>query len=99
MLASLPKELSLVLRSMFIVRAVNTELGAPVNRFSVMARVADKNSHDAHESSAITFETRLTWISIRSWFISTLVNCSLFLRSYFIRFTNKKDLSAQPLLV
>jgi hypothetical protein len=97
MLASLPKELSLVLRSMFIVRAVNTELGAPVNRFSVMARVANRNSHDVNSSSTITFETRLTWINIRSWIISKAVNCTMFLSSYF-RLSTKKEISTQVLV-
>jgi len=41
---TLPEELFLVLRSNFLLRSVNRDLGAPINRFNVMARAAARGA-------------------------------------------------------
>jgi len=40
-----PHEMILIMRTYFLLRSVNIQLGAPVNRFKIMARVAVKGIH------------------------------------------------------
>ena len=86
MASSLPPELHLLMRSMFITRAINIELGSPVNRFTVMARSAyeaTSNSENAIIDSSIKFEFNLWYMGVKSYAISTLVNIGLYFMKLF----------------
>jgi len=73
----LPQQIHFLLRALFIQRALNQGLGAPVNRFSVMATVAAQNSLDAtfsgedkSYSAAVSrgwFRTKLLLVDYVSW--------------------------------
>lgn len=73
MIVSVPPAVRLMLRSMFILRGFNQELGSNINRFVVMARVAARNGVSASQSRffrilhSMVFEYRLAVISLQSW--------------------------------
>ncbi|EFC43929.1 predicted protein, partial [Naegleria gruberi] len=80
---NMPKEMLLISRTDNILRSLNRELGAKVNRFSVMARCAAKgvsveNYQDLNTwsqkfkfwRSQLYFEFRLFIMAVQSWFIS-----------------------------
>jgi len=86
-LHKIPEELFLVLRSSFLLRSVNRELGAPLNRFVIMARVAAIGESMTVNFNSLTlsqkvyrytlgwkFEMRLQWQSFSSWIISLSLN-------------------------
>lgn len=50
MMSDLPPEMLLILRSTFILTAVNMELGAPLSRFSLVSRVAFQKEYE-HEAA------------------------------------------------
>jgi len=57
LMKQMPRELLLVLRNQNYMRALNKELGEPVNRFMIMARAAVKGvSYNAHPASGSTHE-------------------------------------------
>ncbi|KAF0983602.1 hypothetical protein FDP41_010667 [Naegleria fowleri] len=81
----MPKEMLLISRTDNILRSLNRELGAQVNRFSIMARIAAKGasmktSENLHSwsqrfrrwRSEMYFEFRLFVISVQTWFISIM---------------------------
>ena len=49
-MASLPREFMLVLRNHNLLRSVNLEVGVPVNRFSIFARMAVRGISDQHKN-------------------------------------------------
>ena len=84
LMQNLPKQIHFLLRALFIQRALNQGLGAPVNRFSVMASVAAKNSLDAvlsgedkSYSAALRrswFQTKLVFVDYAAWTVSIFAN-------------------------
>jgi len=77
-LKTMPRSLVLVIRNLNLLRSLNRELGAPVNRFTVMARTAlhsQARLATSHTSiwRAVHFEIRLQWISLLNWAQDTVV--------------------------
>lgn len=61
----LPIEIMFILRTLFLLRNVNKNLGAPVSRFTIMSRIASKNLNKMENRSWIQkfyFEMRLKLI-------------------------------------
>jgi len=83
---SIPEELLLVLRSSMLLRAVNRDLGAPVNRFQIMAQAAIRGvSRDQGVSpqqslylrlgnfgEEILLAITLQWYSITAWWLTKM---------------------------
>uniref|UniRef100_A0A6B2L263 ABC1 atypical kinase-like domain-containing protein n=1 Tax=Arcella intermedia TaxID=1963864 RepID=A0A6B2L263_9EUKA len=91
---TVPEELLFILRSSFLLRGVNRELGAPINRFAVMARVASRGATTSkavveselsyYEKSLLFVEgAKFEWIlrlnTFRSWLFTKLYNISVVL--------------------
>lgn len=84
LMQNLPKQIHFLLRALFIQRALNQGLGAPVNRFSVMASVAARNSldsvlsgEDKSYSASLRrswFQTKLVFVDYASWMVSIFAN-------------------------
>ena len=83
MMSSLPKECHLILRSMFISRALNVELGNRANRFGIMARSAYTEASDTSQATW-GFEWSLFLMEWRYWITTKLINLALGIRSIFL---------------
>ena len=68
-----------VFRNINLLRYINRELGTPINRFSIMARIAIEGYHDRSVSQPITYVSRLkTWSEIQAydlliWYVMMLI--------------------------
>ncbi|KAL0482887.1 serine/threonine-protein kinase abkD [Acrasis kona] len=71
-----PKELAIVLRTSALLRAINIELGSPVNRFTIMARVADRTIRGGEEAPLVVryfFEAKILMQEIKMYIIGLLL--------------------------
>eukprot|EP01129_Flabellula_baltica_P016947 TRINITY_DN9246_c0_g1_i1.p1 TRINITY_DN9246_c0_g1~~TRINITY_DN9246_c0_g1_i1.p1 ORF type:complete len:662 (-),score=132.17 TRINITY_DN9246_c0_g1_i1:27-2012(-) len=87
-----PDEMRLIMRSYFLLRSINIQLGAPVNRFVIMARVAaaavakERGTFGSFRSR-INFEINIMWFK----FTSALVAFALKYFSWVIKYFIKKQ--------
>eukprot|EP01080_Neovahlkampfia_damariscottae_P008901 gene8901-849_t len=81
----MPLEMFFILRTSLLLRSVNQILGAPVNRFTIFARVAAKNCDINHDDSTwrgyfkglkdqLIFDLNLKMIEFATWFSTLIVN-------------------------
>jgi len=93
MMASLPPQIHLVLRSLFISRDINVQLGNSVNRFEVMARSAISAISPEKESSGTDWgmEIRLKYLALHSYAITLLINAALKFRDLVKYFSSGND--------
>jgi len=76
MLEAMPRDLLFVLRTTNLVRSINKDLGAKVNRFQIFARAAVEGAHvdDAKDKSTKSmlartrFELQLFFFALYRWF-------------------------------
>jgi aarF domain-containing kinase len=89
----MPHEMIFLFRSAFLLRGVNQTFGAPVNRFTIFARIATKNIRVQDHTSwlgwlkstqnSLVFEFSLRWLALQTWFITILF--SIMGESYFMK--------------
>ncbi|KAL9641509.1 hypothetical protein ABK040_013430 [Willaertia magna] len=82
---NMPEAMVFILRCDNILRSLNNDLGANVNRFSIMARMAAKGVATTKQkattlysrfmafNSQINFECRLMWISLKTWVLTQFI--------------------------
>jgi len=75
---SIPYSVALVLRNMFMLRGVSQQLGVPINRFVVMARMASKFSASSpdFEESHLTHRVHRSFRAIRFEFVFLAISSS-----------------------
>ncbi len=88
----LPNEMLLLLRTFNLLRSINYELGAPVNRFAINARVAVKGIHWRSKSSysmvsriqslleSWYFEWKLSSFLLKDWFKMQMYRMAIYLK-------------------
>lgn len=82
MISSLPPQIHLLLRSLFIIRSVNRDLGNCVNRFDIMARSAASVLPTPQQNDRWTFEFQLVALSVRSFVKTLVINSALQIRDF-----------------
>eukprot|EP00761_Pharyngomonas_kirbyi_P002876 gb/GECH01002880.1/.p1 GENE.gb/GECH01002880.1/~~gb/GECH01002880.1/.p1 ORF type:complete len:712 (+),score=85.24 gb/GECH01002880.1/:1-2136(+) len=90
---NMPKEMMLLMRCDNLLRSLNQELGAPVNRFAIMARTASRgvhagNSHDTWRGLFTKYKHRL-----RFEFSILMIHIKSMLASVYIRLFGMPQLS------
>jgi aarF domain-containing kinase len=75
-----PKEMYIIVRAGNLLRAINADLGFPVNRFAINARVADRVIGKKQDEgkfiqwwSNVMFETRLRLYAVVAWFLQLFI--------------------------
>eukprot|EP01104_Vermistella_antarctica_P013251 TRINITY_DN3984_c0_g1_i1.p1 TRINITY_DN3984_c0_g1~~TRINITY_DN3984_c0_g1_i1.p1 ORF type:complete len:610 (-),score=150.54 TRINITY_DN3984_c0_g1_i1:165-1994(-) len=64
---NLPPDMFLVLRALFLLRSVNADLGAPVNRYALMSTTANRVV-EAHDYPSLGFWSRAQFTARHFWF-------------------------------
>lgn len=81
MISTLPPQIHLLLRSMFIIRSINRDLGNIVNRFDIMARcAANVLPKSAEQTNPVLFEIKLGTLFVRSFIKTVVINSALKIR-------------------